>query len=74
MSEQKNKKKDDSLAGSIILLVCGIIMAIAGENYVWYPFGIVEIPLQIVGVIAAVLGAISTVLEFRKKKSKKEEE
>lgn len=73
MSEDKNKKKDDSLAGSILLLICSIVIVIVGGDYVWYPFGLVEIPLQIVGVIVGILAAISVFAELKKKKNQKEE-
>ena len=73
MSNEKNEKKDGSLAGAIILLVCSVFIIFAGEDYVWYPFGLIEIPLQIVAVPIAILAGISVFAELKKKKNHKEE-
>ena len=70
MSEEKNEKKDGSLAGSIILLVCSVVLIFLGEDYVWYPFGLIEIPLQIVAVPIAILAGISVFAELKKRKKK----
>ena len=73
MSNNNNEKKESPLAGLIITTICAILMAILGEDYVWYPFGLVEIPMQIVGAIVGVLGILAIVIELKNKKNKSDE-
>ena len=73
MSKNKANKKDNPLVGGIILLICGILMIAVGQDYLWVLFGVIEIPLQIVGVVAAVLGVLCTVKGIKEKKKTAQE-
>ncbi len=62
-------KKENPLVGSILFLVCSILITVLGEDYVWTPFGLFEVPLQIVGAVCIVLAVISVIGAVRKKKN-----
>lgn len=73
MSKSKQEKKENPLIGGILLLICGILMVALGKDYLWVLFGVIEIPLQIAGIVIAVLGVISTALGVKEKKQKAQE-
>ena len=64
----ETKKKEASMAGSIILLIIGILIVIFGGDYLWVLFDTIEIPLQIVGAVFAILGGFSLIGDIKKKK------
>ena len=45
--KQSKQKKENTLAGSIILLIVGVLVAVFGGDYLWVLFHVIEIPLPI---------------------------
>jgi len=68
----KKEKKDNGIVYGIIMIVAGLLAVIFGADYLWVLFNVIEIPLQIVGAIFAVLGVISLVVGIREKKKAKQ--
>ena len=71
MAKQPKEKKENKLTTGIIGLVIGIILTCV-KDYVWVLFGVIEIPLPILGVISIVVGVIYIVLGIREKKKEKQ--
>ena len=64
------KKENPILIG--ILFILGAVFLIAKSNeFVWMLFGVIEIPLWILGILAAVVGVLSLVKGIKEKKGKK---
>lgn len=73
MAKQPKEKKQSNLTTGIIALVLGIILACV-KNYVWVLFGVIEIPLPVLGVICIVIGVVYIILGIRDKKKEKQAE
>lgn len=70
----KKEKKENGILMGILLAVVGIIGIVASDKYVFMLFGIIEIPLSVVGVIFIVLGVLSIFLEIKEKRNKKDDQ
>lgn len=72
MAKQEENKKENPLVGGIILLVCSIIAIALGADYVWVLFGAIEIPLQIVGIVGAIISILFIIAGVKAKKQDSE--
>lgn len=70
----KKEKKENGILMGILLAVVGIIGIVASDKYVFMLFGIIEIPLSVVGVIFIVLGVLSIFMEIKEKRNKKDDQ
>lgn len=71
-NKQPEKKENPILLGSL-LLICGSVMLAMRNEYNLELFGVLEIPMVIPGIIAAVAGLAQLVKGIKEKKKEKDE-
>ena len=67
MEKNKEKKENPILVG-IFLLIASVVAFVAGGDYVWVLFHVIELPMWVPGILLGLGGIISLVTGIKAKK------